>query len=132
MQANPEVIEALPIQYKSVRLWKLLLRDEGSQITCSLGNRIRQIEKNNMLLILSPINQQDFMLTIMDVDSEKSCLYEVPIHSKYSESLIEIFDSENEKRMTLMQKEKKQSIHNDLDKLISQQEQVLRKNYQKS
>jgi len=132
MQANPEVIEALPIQYKSVRLWKLLLRDEGSQITCSLGNRIRQIEKNNMLLILSPINQQDFMLTIMDVDSEKSCLYEVPIHSKYSESLIEIFDSENEKRMTIMQKEKKQSIHNDLDKLISQQEQVLRKNYQKS
>jgi hypothetical protein len=132
MQANPEVIEALPIQYKSVRLWKLLLRDEESQITCSLGNRIRQIEKDNMLLILSPINQQDFMLTIMDVDSEKSCLYEVPIHSKYSESLIEIFDSENEKRMTLMQKEKKQSIHNDLDKLIAQQEQVLRKNYQKS
>lgn len=127
MQSNPQEIEALPIQYKSVRLWKLLLRDMESQISCSLGNRIRQIEKDNMLLILSPINERDFMLTIMDVDSVKSCLYEIPIHSKYSETLIEIFDTENEKRMAQIQKEKKQSIHNDLDKLISQQELLLRK-----
>jgi len=118
--------EILPIQNKSVRLWKLLLRDENSQISCSLVNRIRQIEKDNMLLILSPVNQMDFQLTIMDVDSNKSCLYEIPIYSKFSENLIEIFDLENEKRMNLGQNEKRQSIHNDLDKLISQQELILK------
>jgi hypothetical protein len=109
-----------------MRLWKLLLRDLGSQISCSLGNRIRQIEKDNMLLILSPINQVDYQLTIMDVDNNKSCLYEIPVHSKFAESLIEIFDTENERRMSIGQIEKRKSIHNDLDKLISQQENALK------
>jgi hypothetical protein len=129
---HPQDLEILPIQTKSVRLWKLLLRDDGSQISCSLGNRIRQIEKDNMLLILSPVNQLDFQLTIMDVDNNKSCLYEIPVHSKFSESLIEIFDIENERRMNLGQTEKRQSIHNDLDKLISQQEMTLKSKILKS
>ncbi len=128
---NPTDVEILPIQTKSIRLWKLLLRDGDSQISCSLGNRIRQIEKDNMLLILSPVNQIDFQLTIMDVDNNKSCLYEIPVHSKFSENLIEIFDIENERRMNLGQSEKRQSIHNDLDKLIFQQEQVLKNKTQR-
>jgi hypothetical protein len=36
-------------------------------------------------------------------------------------------DTENEKRMLLGQSEKRESIHNDLDKLLFQQEDVLRK-----
>ncbi len=120
---NPEI---QPIQQKSIRLWKLLLRDEESQISCSLVDKIRQIEKDNMLLILSPTNQIDFQLTIMDVDSTKSCLYEIPISGKYSSSLIEYFDNENQRRMVSGQTEKKQSIHSDLDKLISQQEMTLK------
>jgi hypothetical protein len=126
LQAKPENSEILPIQTKSIKLWKLLLRDDKSQISCSLGNKIRQIEKDNMLLILSPINQQDFQLTIMDVDNNKSCLYEIPIYSRLSENLIDAFDSENEKRMNEGQSEKRQSIHNDLDKLIYQQQESLR------
>jgi hypothetical protein len=58
--------EILPIQYKSVRLWKLLLRDGDSVISCSMVNKIRQIEKDNMLLILSPINEMDYQMTIME------------------------------------------------------------------
>jgi len=126
MNYHPVDVEILPIQNKSIRLWKLLLRDLDSQISCSLGNRIRQIEKDNMLLILSPINQVDFQLTIMDVDNNKSCLYEIPVQSKFAESLIEIFDTENERRMSIGQIEKRKSIHNDLDKLISQQENALK------
>jgi hypothetical protein len=126
LKAQPENTEILPIQTKSIKLWKLLLRDDKSQISCSLGNRIRQVEKDNMLLILAPINQQDYQLTIMDVDNIKSCLYEIPMYSKLSEVLIEVFDNENEKRMLEGQLEKKQSIHNDLDKLISQQQEYLK------
>lgn len=125
LNTENEVKEILPIQTKSMRLWKLLLKDPDSQISCSLVNRIRQIEKDNMLLILSPLNQIDYQLTIMDVDSNKSCLYEIPIYGKFSEALIETFDNENERRMYSGQSEKKESIHNDLDKLISQQEFVL-------
>jgi hypothetical protein len=127
LKAEPENHEILPIQTKSIKLWKLLLRDDESQISCSLGNRIRQIEKDNMLLILSPINQLDFQLTIMDVDNNKSCLYEIPIYSRISDNLIEVFDNENERRMNLGQSEKRQSIHNDLDKLISQQQESLKR-----
>ena len=126
LKAQPENSEILPIQTKSVKLWKLLLRDDKSQISCSLGNRIRQVEKDNMLLILSPINQQDYQLTIMDVDNMKSCLYEIPMYSRLAEVLIEVFDDENERRMLEGQLEKKQSIHNDLDKLISQQQEYLK------
>ena len=120
--------EILPIQSKSVRLWKLLLRDSDSVISCSMVNKIRQIEKDNMLLILSPINEMDYQMTIMDVDNNKSCLFEISIGGKYSESIIDLFDDENERRMKLGQLEKRESIHNDLDKLLSQQEQTLKKN----
>lgn len=127
MKSTPKSEEILPIQTKSIKLWKLLLRDEDSQISCSLIDRIRQIEKDNMLLILSPINQLDYQLTIMDVDNNKSCLYEIPIHSKFADNVIEVFDDENQRRMMSGQADKRNSIHNDLDKLISQQQDSLKR-----
>jgi hypothetical protein len=123
---NLENDTLLPIQLKGMRLWKLCLRDNDSIISCSMINRTRQIEKNNMLLILSPINELDYQITIMDVDVNKSCLYEIRAIGKHAESLIEMFDDENERRMNLGQVEKRNSIHNDLDKLLSQQESSLK------
>lgn len=117
----------LPIQVKSAKLWKLLLRDSGSVISCSMVNKIRQIERDNMLIIMSPLNEMDSMMTIMDVDNNKSCLYEIRFGNRSSSTLIELFDMENEKRMLMGQSEKRESIHNDLDKLLSQQEEVLRR-----
>jgi hypothetical protein len=117
----------LPIQVKSAKLWKLLLRDSGSVISCSMVNKIRQIERDNMLIIMSPLNEMDSMMTIMDVDNNKSCLYEIRFGNRSSSNLIELFDTENERRMLLGQSEKRESIHNDLDKLLFQQEDVLRK-----
>ena len=101
----------LPIQEKSIRLWKLLLRDELSVISCSMVNKIRQVEKDNMVIILSPMNEQDFLMTIMDVDSTKSCLYEIRMGNKNSFNLIDLFDNENEKRMLMGQNEKRNTIN---------------------
>ena len=89
-------------------------------------NKIRQIEKDNMVIILTPMNEQDYLMTIMDVDNNKSCLYEIRIGNKNSILLIDLFDNENEKRMLIGQKEKRDTIQNDLDKLLKQQEEVLR------
>jgi hypothetical protein len=124
---TPEIPENRPIQIKSHRLWKLLLCDKNSVISCSMVNKTRQIEKNNMLVILSPLNEMDNLMTIMDVDENKSCLYEIRFGPNTSSDLIELFDMENEVRMKAGQSEKRESIHNDLDKLLKQQEDVLRR-----
>jgi hypothetical protein len=63
----------------------------------------------------------------MDVDENKSCLYEIRFGDKSSTVLMDLFDTENEKRMLMGQSEKRESIHNDLDKLLKQQEDVLRR-----
>lgn len=122
-----ELPDNRPIQIKSFRLWKLLLKDQDSVISCSMVNKTRQIERDNMLLILTPMNEIDHLMTIMDVDDHKSCLYEIRFSNKSSQNLIELFDTENEKRMQDGQSEKRNSIHNDLDKLLKQQEDVLKK-----
>jgi hypothetical protein len=122
-----ELPDNRPIQIKSFRLWKLLLKDQDSVISCSMVNKTRQIERDNMLLILTPMNEVDHLMTIMDVDDHKSCLYEIRFSNKSSQNLIELFDTENEKRMQDGQSEKRNSIHNDLDKLLKQQEDVLKK-----
>ena len=122
-----EVKDNLPIQLKSTKLWKLLLKDPESVISCSMVNKIRQIERDNMLIILSPMNEMDCLMTIMDVDDYKSCLYEIRFAQKSALSLMDLFDVENERRMLLGQTEKRDSIHNDLDKLLKQQEEILRK-----
>ncbi len=117
----------LPIQVKSMKLWKLLLKDGDSVISCSMVNRVRQIEKDNMLILMSQFNEKDYLMTIMDVDEFKSCLYEIRFGEKSAESLTDLFDTENERRMLIGQTEKRESIHNDLDKLLKQQEDVLKK-----
>jgi hypothetical protein len=68
----------------------------------------------------------DFQMTIMDVESNRSCLFEITFGNKNSETIIDLFDSENEKRMILGQQEKRNSIQSDLDKLLQQQEQSLK------
>ena len=90
-------------------------------------DKVRQIERDNMIVLLSPMNEVDHLMTIMDVDDNKSCLYEIRFSNKSSQNLIDLFDTENEKRMLQGQSEKRESIHNDLDKLLKQQEDILKK-----
>jgi hypothetical protein len=124
---DTETHDNLPIQVKSTKLWKLLLKDSESVISCSMVNKIRQIEKDNMLVTMKPMNERDCLMTIMDVDDNKSCLYEIRFGNKSSLALMDLFDIENERRMLLGQSEKRDSIHNDLDKLLKQQDDVLRR-----
>jgi len=124
---NNDLPDNLPIQVKSSKLWKLLLKDSESVISCSMINKIRQIEKDNMLVTMTPLNERDSLMTIMDVDENKSCLYEIRFGDKTSIALMDLFDTENERRMLIGQSEKRESIHNDLDKLLKQQEDVLKR-----
>lgn len=117
-----------PMQEKAVKLWKLCLKDKKTNMSCSISNRIRHIEKNNMLIILSPINQLDYLMTIIDIDNSKSCLYEIRITSKLSEDVILSFDTENQKRMMNREEGKRKFIYNDLDKLLLREEESVKRN----
>ena len=127
MKYESEDNKISPMQEKAVRLWKLCLRDKETNISCSISNRTRQIEKTNMLIILSPLNQLDYLMTILDIDDKnKSCLYEIRIGPKMAEGVISSFDNENERRMREGEEERRNSIYNDLDKLLQQEEQALK------
>ncbi len=117
-----------PIQEKAVKLWKLCLKDKNVNITCSIALGTRQIEKDNLLIILSPINQLDYLMSIIDgdVDGSKNCIYEIRIGQKLSSGIISAFDIENEKRMKDSEESRRKFIHSDLDNLLLQEEESLR------
>jgi hypothetical protein len=63
----------------------------------------------------------------MDIDDKnKSCVYEIRIGAKLAEGVILSFDNENERRMREGEEERRNSIYNDLDKLLLQEEEALR------
>ena len=114
------------LQDKGIRLWKLCLRDKKTSISCSISNRIRQIEKDNMVIVLSPINSIDYLMTIIDTDQNKSCLYEIKIGQKLAEGVISSFDNENEKRMRQGEDKRRNLIIKDLDKLLQLEEMSIK------
>jgi hypothetical protein len=113
-------IKVSPMQEKAVKLWKVCLKNKKSIISCSISNKIRHIEKNNLLITLSPTNQIDYLMTI--IDNNKSCLYEIRISSKLADDVILSFDVENQRRMMIIEESKRKFIYNDLDKLLSSEE----------
>lgn len=115
-----------PMQEKAIKLWKLCLRDKNTNISCSISNQTRQIEKNNLLIILSPLNQVDYYISILDTDNGKNCIYEIRIGQKLAETVISTFDYENERRMKEGEEERRNSIYSDLDKLLLQEEEALK------
>ena len=110
------------LEDKAVKLWKICLKNKSTQISCSIPKQVRQLQKDNMLIILAPTNRLDYLMTIIDLDSSKRCLYEITISHRLSESIIMFFDNENEKRMRLNEQERRKSIYDDLDKLLKQEE----------
>jgi hypothetical protein len=126
MAYSDEERKVSELQDKGIRLWKLCLRDKDTSISCSISNQMRQIEKNSMVIILSPINSIDYLMTIMDIDRSKSCLYEIRIGQKLAESVITAFDNENERRMKLGEEERRDSIMKDLDTLLQQEEMAIK------
>lgn len=118
-----------PMQEKAVKLWKLCLKDKNVNINCSISRGTRQIEKDNLLIILSQVNQLDYLMSIIDGDiddkTRKNCIYEIRIGKTLSDSVISAFDTENEKRMKDSEESRRKFIYNDLDNLLSQEEESL-------
>jgi hypothetical protein len=111
---------------KSIRLWRYCLKDDETQLTYN-SYGIRQIEKDDIIMIFKPNTDQNYLMTIMHVNEDKKNLYEIHIPNKHSIYVCDIFDSEMNKRMTNAENSKRLIIESDIDKLLEQQETILRK-----
>jgi hypothetical protein len=110
---------------KSIRLWRYCLKDDETQLTYN-SDGVRQIEKDDIIMIFKPNTDHNYLMTIMHVDDDKKNLYEIHIPNKHSIYVCDIFDLEMNKRMGNAENSKRLIIENDIDRLIEQQETILR------
>jgi hypothetical protein len=116
-----------PLQEKSIKLWKLCLKDKNVTMSCSIQTHERQIKKNNILIILYPHSLDYYIMTIFDVNADKHCLYEVQIPEEYvknNNGIVTAFDNEMEKRLRSGETNIRKMIDDDLCKLIEEQEKA--------
>lgn len=114
-----------PLQEKTMKLWKLLIKDKNALMSCSILSAERQLRKNNILIILYPHTHEDYIMTIFDVNNDKRCLYEVHIPEDYvkgNTGIVTMFDNEIEKRLRSSENDIRKMIDDDLGKLIEIQE----------
>ena len=124
---NRMTIERKPIttyEGKAIRLWKILLKDEDTQMNYNTSG-VRQIEKDNVLMMFQPAGNSDYLMTLFDVDDTRRSLYELRIPQKESEVVSDYFDTEMEKRMKKAENNKRSIIETDLDKLLEKEEKLL-------
>jgi hypothetical protein len=110
---------------KSIRLWRYCLKDDETQLTYN-SDGVRQIEKDDIIMIFKPNTDHNYLMTIMHVDDDKKNLYEIHIPNRHSIYVCDIFDLEMNKRMGNAENSKRLIIENDIDRLIEQQETILR------
>ena len=123
----PEQSNITPYQEKAIRLWKLVLKDKNSKLAVNTYG-VRQIEKENLLLVFqcNP-NNNDSVLTIMDITENGNNLYELQIPNRKSNQICNYFDDEMERRMNIVETTKRNIIETDLDKLVNYQDLQLKK-----
>ena len=112
-----------PYEEKAIRLWRLCLKDEDTQMAYNT-NGVRQIEKEHVFIVFQPCGNQDYIMTIMDVNNDSRSLYEFHIPQKDSDDVCEYFDLEMEKRMRNVENNKRRIIETDIDKLLAQEEKI--------
>jgi hypothetical protein len=115
-----------PFQEKSIRLWKLLLKDKNTKLAFNTFG-IRQIEKDNLLLVFQHNPTGESVMTIMDINETSHNLYELHIPVKNSLYVCDLFDDEMDKRMSDTESKKRFIIESDLDKLLQQEEKNLKR-----
>ena len=119
-----EPAKVSPYEEKALRLWKLLVKDDETKLSYNtLG--IRQVEKDNIFMILQPGYNSDCIMTLMDVTSDRRNLYELKIPFRFAEVVADYFDYELEKRMKKAELNKRSIIETDLDKLLEQEEKAM-------
>lgn len=113
-----------PYQEKAIRLWRLSIKDDNTKLAYNtLG--IRQIEKGNLFITYTPVGNSNYIMTIMDIDTNKKSLFEIHVPSKHTQSVEDVFDDEMAKRMRKVENKKRSIIENDIDKLIEEEENNL-------
>jgi hypothetical protein len=113
-----------PYEEKAIRLWRMLLRDENTKMSYN-SNGVRQIEKENVLMVFQHGGGNDYIMTLMDVSETGKSLYELRFPQKHADVVSDYFDDELEKRMKKSENNKRNIIENDIDKLIKEEEIIL-------
>jgi hypothetical protein len=111
-------------QEKAIKLWDLCLHDKEAQIYCSISTFKRQIEKDDLLIILAPTGNRNNGITIIDMtDGHHNC-FNINFSDRLEgviDDLKEAFDVEMEKRVRYIEFSKKEIMNKDLDHLVSVQ-----------
>lgn len=115
-----------PLQEKAIKLWKLCIKDKSTELRSSFFDKVRQIDKDNLMLILRHASNDYYLLTILDFDSIRNNCYEVQIPRSYIDNICDLFDVEMSRRMRAAENIKREILGDDLDKLISNQEKILK------
>jgi len=118
---KPEDSIVSPFTEKSIRLWKLILKDKSAKMGFNTWG-IRQIERGNLLLVFQHNPTSDSIMTIMDINDNNHNIYELHIGIKQSLHVTELFDNEMDKRMRESEFKKRNIIETDLDKLLNEEE----------
>lgn len=119
-----------PFQEKGIKLWRLCLKDSSTKLAFNT-NGVRQIEKENLLLVFQHNPSGESVMTIMDINDNNKNIYELNILNRQSNYVCDLFDDEMDKRMSLVESTKRQIIETDLDNLLVVQENLLKIKIQK-
>jgi hypothetical protein len=109
---------------KALRLWKILLKDEDTKMSYNTFG-VRQIEKKNIFMKLQPGGNNDCIMTLIDITTERRSLYEIHIPQSHADVIIDYFDYELEKRMKKAEINKRIIIETDIDNLLEQEEKMV-------
>ena len=119
-----------PFQEKGIKLWRLCLKDSSTKLAFNT-NGVRQIEKENLLLVFQHNPSGESVMTIMYINDSNKNIYELNILNRQSNYVCDLFDDEMDKRMSLVESTKRQIIETDLDNLLVVQENLLKIKVQK-
>lgn len=113
-----------PYEEKSLKLWKLLLKDEDTKMSYNTQG-VRQVEKKNVFMKLQHGGNNDCIMTLIDITTEHRSLYEIRIPISHAEIICDYFDSELERRMKRSENNKRIIIETDIDNLLKQEEKLV-------
>lgn len=110
-----------PYQEKAIRLWRMTLKDPSSRLGVSTYG-VRQVDRENIVIIFQDFGTDDSILTIMDTNDNGNNLYELHLSKRHSVMVCEAFDDEMNRRMNRVESAKRLLIESDLDSLLKDQE----------
>ena len=109
-----------PTQEKAIRVWKLVVKDVTSKLEFNTSG-IRQVTKDNLLIVFQHNATGDSVMTIMETKENNNNIYDLHIPIRQSMYICNIFDGEMDKRMYNGETKKRSIIEKDLDNLIKEQ-----------